>query len=76
VGERLQELRMASMRELGCKTVITNADQPATIAWYKRKFGYGEVGSVPKLHEFGEPSVDRWTTLEADLERWAELRRR
>jgi hypothetical protein len=25
------------------------------------------VGEVPKLHEFGLPDVDRWTTLEAEL---------
>jgi N-acetylglutamate synthase-like GNAT family acetyltransferase len=67
IGERLQELRMEAMRELGCRTVTTNADRPATIAWYKRKFGYREVGSVAKIHEFGDPTVDRWTTLVADL---------
>jgi ribosomal-protein-alanine N-acetyltransferase len=67
LGERLQELRMEEMRGLGCTKVVTNADRPATIAWYKRKFGYREIGSVPKEHQFGDPSVDRWTTLEADL---------
>jgi hypothetical protein len=25
------------------------------------------VREVPKLHEFGLPEVDRWTTLEASL---------
>jgi predicted N-acetyltransferase YhbS len=67
VGQRLQELRMDALRELGCTTVVTNADLPATIAWYKRKFGYREVGTLAKLHEFGDPDVDRWTTLRADL---------
>jgi ribosomal-protein-alanine N-acetyltransferase len=76
VGERLQELRMEEMRRLGCTTLTTNADRPPTIAWYKRKFGYREVGSVAKVHEFGDPTVDRWTTLEADLEAWAEARAR
>jgi hypothetical protein len=63
----LQELRMEKMREAGAKRVITNADRPETIAWYKRHFGYREVGETPKLHEFGLPDVDHWTTLEADL---------
>jgi ribosomal-protein-alanine N-acetyltransferase len=48
--------------------VITNADLPETIAWYRRKFGYRQVGTLPKLHEFGDPSVAEWTTLECDLD--------
>lgn len=67
VGQRLQELRMDAMRALGCTSVVTNADRPATIEWYKRKFGYREVGTLAKLHEFGDPDVDHWTTLEAPL---------
>jgi N-acetylglutamate synthase-like GNAT family acetyltransferase len=67
VGQRLQELRMDAMRALGCTSVVTNADRPPTIEWYKRKFGYREVGTLAKLHEFGDPAVDRWTTLEAPL---------
>jgi ribosomal protein S18 acetylase RimI-like enzyme len=67
VGRALQELRMRLMREAGAKRVVTNADRPSTIAWYERHFGYRRVGEVPKLHEFGLPDVDRWTTLEASL---------
>jgi N-acetylglutamate synthase-like GNAT family acetyltransferase len=67
VGEQLQRLRMDAMRGLGCTYVITNADRPPTIAWYKRKFGYREIGTLAKLHEFGDPGVDRWTTMQADL---------
>jgi ribosomal-protein-alanine N-acetyltransferase len=67
IGRALQELRMRLMREAGAERVITNADRPETIAWYERHFGYRKVGEVPKLHEFGLPEVDRWTTLEAPL---------
>ena len=67
IGRALQEHRMILMREAGATRVITNADRPETIAWYKRHFGYREVGEVRKLHEFGLSDVDRWTTLEADL---------
>lgn len=67
IGQALQELRMDLMRGAGATRVITNADRPDTIAWYERHFGYRRIGEVPKLHEFGLPEVDRWTTLEAPL---------
>jgi ribosomal protein S18 acetylase RimI-like enzyme len=67
IGRKLQTLRMRLMVEAGAGRVITNADRPETIAWYERHFGYRKVGSVRKLHEFGLPEVDAWTTLEAPL---------
>lgn len=67
LGRELHELRMELMRDAGATRVITNADRPDTIAWYERHFGYQKVGEVPKVHEFGHPDVDRWTTLEAAL---------
>jgi 3-keto-5-aminohexanoate cleavage enzyme len=67
IGRALQELRMDLMRDAGATRVITNADRPETIAWYERHFGYRRVGEVEKVHEFGLPDVDRWTTLEAPL---------
>jgi ribosomal protein S18 acetylase RimI-like enzyme len=67
IGHTLQCLRMERMRDAGATRVITNADRPETIAWYERHFGYRRVGEVEKLHEFGLPDVDRWTTLEAPL---------
>jgi uncharacterized protein (DUF849 family) len=51
----------------GCKVVITNADRPETIVWYKKHFGYHEVGKLPKLCYFGLETVHEWTTLECDL---------
>jgi ribosomal-protein-alanine N-acetyltransferase len=67
VGLALQRLRMGLMRDAGATKVVTNADRPETIAWYGRHFGYVPVGEVAKVHEFGDPDVDRWTTLEAPL---------
>jgi ribosomal-protein-alanine N-acetyltransferase len=67
IGRALQTLRMDRMRDAGATRVITNADRPETIAWYERHFGYRKVGEVRKLHEFGLPDVDHWTTLEAPL---------
>ena len=67
IGRALQELRMRLLRDAGAERVLTNADRPETIAWYERHFGYRRVGEVRKLHEFGLPDVDSWTTLEASL---------
>lgn len=71
IGARLQTLRMQVLRAAGCRVLVTNADLPDTIAWYERKFGYRKVGTLPKLHAFGDPAVDHWTTLECDLDAWA-----
>ncbi len=75
VGAALQDARLERMRELGAERVTTNADRPGTIAWYRRAYGYREVGRLAKLHEFGDPGVDHWTTLELDLAAWAERRK-
>ncbi len=67
-GKLLQDERLKAMYDLGVKTVITNADRFATIKWYKKHYGYNEVGSIKKIHSFGDDSIDSWTTLEMDLE--------
>lgn len=72
IGLRLQELRMRELCDRGCRVLITNADLPSTIDWYQRKFAYRVVGTLPKLHEFGDPDIDHWTTLECDLDVWRE----
>jgi ribosomal-protein-alanine N-acetyltransferase len=70
LGKRLQDARLHAMAALGATTVITNADRPVTIAWYKKHYGYRQIGTDPKVHEFGDPDVHEWTTLEMDLEAW------
>jgi len=70
IGGLLQERRMLAMSEQGIKTLITNADIPKTIEWYKKHFGYKEIGKFKKLHEFGRPDIDEWTTLQTDLSEW------
>lgn len=67
IGLKLQAIRMQILRSLGCAKIITNADRPETIAWYKQNFGYREIGKLPKIHPFGLADVSEWTTLEADL---------
>ena len=70
VGMMLQTRRMEDMVARGLETVVTNADLPPTIAWYKKHFGYEEIGRLEKLREFGDPDIDHWTTLRADLNAW------
>jgi len=76
VGFRLQERRMEEMRSRGVRTLTTNADRPASIGFYQKHFGYRPVGTVPKEHEFGDPDIGQWTTLQVDLVEWDEARRR
>lgn len=72
VGEALQRYRMTAMHGRGIRTLTTNTDLTATIAWYKKHFGYQEIGRLKKIHEFGDPGIDSWVTLQVDLDRWAE----
>jgi len=76
LGMRLQMERLRAMDALGAASVITNADRPVTIAWYEKHFGYRKIGSEPKVHQFGDPDVDEWTTLEMDLKAWMAHHRR
>jgi N-acetylglutamate synthase-like GNAT family acetyltransferase len=70
IGKMLQERRMLAVSNLGIKVLITNADIPETIAWYKKHFGYREMGKIKKIHEFGRPDIDEWITLKTDLLEW------
>ena len=72
IGFILQKKRMMDMYEKGIKTLTTNTDLPATIAWYKKHFGYKETGQLKKIHEFSDPNIAYWTTLQTDLQKWAE----
>ena len=70
IGRLLQERRMLAISEQRIEKLITNADIPETIEWYKKHFGYKEIGKLKKLHEFGRPDIDEWTTLQTDLVEW------
>ncbi|MEO8224088.1 MAG: GNAT family N-acetyltransferase [Gammaproteobacteria bacterium] len=64
VGALLQQARLDEMRARGIRHVRTEADRPATIRWYVRRFGYRIVGTNPKKHTFSQPDVDSWAVLE------------
>ena len=69
IGYKLKVTRMEAMYKKGVRTIITSTDLPATIKWYEKHFGYKETGKLKKLHEFGDPNNDYWTTLQVDLGR-------
>ena len=75
IGYELQISRMEEMLSQGVKHLTTNSDLPRTIQWYVRKFGYRKVGTLKKLHEFGDPAVDHWITLYVDLGVWDKTRK-
>jgi len=68
IGKDLQHIRMEVMHKAGVKRLITNADRPDTILWYKKHYGYRQVGTVKKMCSFGLEDVDHWTTIETDLD--------
>ncbi|WP_457599021.1 GNAT family N-acetyltransferase [Hydrogenimonas sp.] len=70
VGKALQNRRLEAMAERGVKEVLTNADRPDIIVWYKKHFGYEEVGKLKKRCAFGLCDESHWTTLRMDLERY------
>jgi len=70
VGKDLQHKRMEVMHQAGVKTLTTNADRPDTILWYKKHYGYRQVGTLKKLCPFGLEHVDHWTTLQTDLDEY------
>jgi uncharacterized protein (DUF849 family)/N-acetylglutamate synthase-like GNAT family acetyltransferase len=67
IGKKLQETRMEILAGFGCTKMITNADRPETIKWYKKHFNYKEVDKLPKIHPFGHKDIHEWTTLETNL---------
>ena len=48
-GLLLQAERLRAMARQGVQSVTTNADRPETIAWYKKHFGYAEIGRLKKI---------------------------
>jgi N-acetylglutamate synthase-like GNAT family acetyltransferase len=70
IGDILQAYRMEDMIRKGINKLTTNTDLPATIEWYKKHFSYKEIGKLKKYHEFGDPDIDVWTTLQVDLVEW------
>lgn len=67
IGKALQDRRLEAMHQAGIKSVITNADRHDIIVWYKKHYGYKEIGKVKKIASFGLDEVKEWTTLQMDV---------
>lgn len=76
IGYALQVYRMVEMFKKRIQKVTTNTDLPSSINWYKKYFGYNEVNKIKKIHEFGDPHIDEWVTLQVDLVKWNNERKR
>ena len=68
IGKALQDRRLEAMHQAGTKRVTTNADRHDIIVWYKKHYGYKEIGKVKKVASFGLEEVREWTTLQMDVE--------
>jgi len=68
IGRALQDARLEAMAAQGVRSVMTNADRPDTILWYKKHYGYHHAGTLKKLCDFSLSDVGYWTTLDMDLE--------
>ena len=68
IGKALQNARLDAMYAAGVKSVLTNADRPETILWYKKHYGYRQIGVLKKICDFSLSDVDHWSTLEMDLD--------
>ena len=75
IGYSLQLRRMEDMLEKGIEILTTNADIPETIEWYKKNFGYKEIGKLKKYNEFSRPDIDHWTTLQVNMLEWNKTRK-
>lgn len=76
VGKDLQDIRLETMHKLGIKKVLTEADRFEVILWYKKNFGYKEIGKRKKISEHGLKTEEYATILELDLENYIADRNR
>ena len=74
VGYQLQIARMKRLVAMGVEQLFTETDTPQNINWYCRKFGYKKLHTRRKESDFGDPAIDTFTLLEADLKKWRDQR--
>lgn len=68
IGKALQIKRMEAVYfDEGRSFLTTNADRAEVIVWYKKHFGYKEIGKLSKKCAFGLVS-EKWTTLQTNLD--------
>lgn len=74
IGKVLQDTRIEAMYNAGVKTVYTDIDRPETILWYKKHYGYKEIGQRKKRSQHGSLDTDYAAMLELDLDKYMKNR--
>jgi ribosomal protein S18 acetylase RimI-like enzyme len=68
IGLALHAARQDYLRSRGIRTLYTNVDDEAVVAWYRRHFGYVETGRlIAKTEPFGRADRDAWINLKVEL---------
>jgi len=67
IGKALQDTRLEAMYNSGIKIVESRSDRIETILWYKKNYGYQEVGTIKKEKVTGLVHIFNSTILELDL---------
>lgn len=68
IGKVLQDTRLEAMYSAGVTKVYTDIDRPETILWYKKHYGYKEIGQRKKRSKHGSLDTDFAAILELDLD--------
>ena len=68
IGYDLHYKRLQTMYLNGINKVITHADRPETILFYKKHFFSKKIGITYKLCDFSLSSEKKWIKLETDLD--------
>lgn len=67
IGKALQDARLEAMFAVGVKTVLSYPDRTEMIVWYKKHYGYIEIGKRKKLSDHSLTNVNYTQVLELDL---------
>jgi N-acetylglutamate synthase-like GNAT family acetyltransferase len=68
VATGLKRVCIEFLRRQGIKRMYSNCDDPRTISWNVRNFGFRPTGvTIAKVEPYGRPDVDHWVNLVADL---------
>lgn len=67
IGKALQDARLEAMFAVGVTTVLSYPDRTEIIVWYKKHYGYIEIGKRKKLSDHSLTNVNYTQVLELDL---------
>lgn len=74
IGKALQDKRLEAMHRAGVNTVYTDIDRPEIILWYKKNYGYKEIGQRKKRSKHGSLNTEYAAMLELDLDTYMKNR--